>query len=850
MRRTRRSILLPLCLGFLPGGRLPAQNVQSDSVTVTAGARYGTGALHDFFFGRYYRDLWTTPLRVARLDLGRFAGGLEPVRRGGGFQTKSLRFRAPDGQEYAFRSVDKDPSSILPPELRETLVDRIVQDQISSGHPAGALIVAPLLDAVGVLHAEPRLFVMPDDARLGEFRAEFHDMLGTIEVVPNEGTDTLPGFMGASRIIGTDRLLERIEEDLEAIDARAFLSARLVDAYLGDWDRHRDQWRWARFGETRDSLWRPIPRDRDQAFVRMDGFLLRIARQYFPQLVNFGESYPAPLGLTWNGRELDRRLLVGLEWPAWDSVANRLVSLLDDGAIDRAIAALPPEYSRIDGRRLGRALRARRDALPVFARRFYEMLATDVDVHTTDAPEQAEIIRIEGGNVDVRVTAKTATGDIDVFRRTFHRGETDDLRLFLHGGADSVRVTGNGDGGITIRVIGGGGDDVFTDASRAGGSRFYDDAGDNVFERGNGVRIDEREYEYPGPPHSPSQPPRDWGRQYRYPLWVLGAPDVGLMAGIGVDRFDYGFRTWPFASHVRARAAFATAAQTFRVEAGARYNRENSATHFTVEARASGLEILRFYGFGNETPLTADDEASKVSQKQFELRANWVHPLGEPGELSIGPVIRYATTEEEADRLIDQLNPYGAGGFGQAGVTAGLGLDSRDIAAAPTRGATLSLAGRFFPAIWDVTDSFGSVQADATTYLSAPLPLRPTLALRAGGTKIWGPYPFADAAYIGDAETVRLGYKQRFAGDAEVHANAELRLHLVRTVLVLPADFGVFGLWDTGRVWYGDEDSRRWHRAAGAGISIAVLQPASTLTFALSRAAEKTGIYIRAGFAY
>ena len=848
MRPTRWSILLLLSLGVASSDTLLAQS--ADSVTVTAGARYATGAIHNFFFGRYYRDLWAAPLRVGQLDLGGFAGGLTPVRRGGGFQTKSLRFRAPDGQEYAFRSVDKDPSSILPRELRETLVDRIVQDQISSGHPAGALIVEPLLQAVGVLHAGPRMFVMPDDPRLGEFRDEFHGMLGTIEVVPNEGTDTLPGFMGAAQIIGTDRVLERLEEDLEAIDARAFLAARLVDAFLGDWDRHRDQWRWARFGETRDLPWQPIPRDRDQAFVRMDGFLLMIARQYFPQLVNFGDSYPAPLGLTWNGRELDRRLLVGLEWPVWDSVSRQLTSQLDDAAIARAIVSLPPEYARIDGDRLGNALRSRRDALPTFARRFYEMLATDVDVHTTDAPEIAEIRRLDDGDTDVRVTARTTAGPVEVFRRTFHRAETDDLRLFLQGGADTVRITGNGGSGITIRVIGGGGDDVYTDTSRRGGSRFYDDSGDNVFMRGNGEHVDEDEYDYRGPPHSPSQPPRDWGWQYRFPLWLLAAPDIGVMAGMGVDRFDYGFRAWPFASHLKLRAAFATKAQTFRAEAEARFNRENSATHFTIEARVSGLEVLRFYGFGNETPTTANDDASKVSQKQFQLGANCVLPLGDRGRFSIGPIVRFATTESEADGLIEQLAPYGAGRFGQAGVAGEFEFDSRDIAAAPARGATLTIGGRLYPAVWDATDVFGSMHATATTYLSAPLPLRPTLALRVGGRKIWGPYPFADAAYIGDAGTVRLGYKQRFAGDAEAHANAELRLHLFRAVLVLPADFGIFGLYDTGRVWYGGEDSRRWHRAAGGGVSIGFLQPASTLTFAVSRAAEKTGVYVRAGFAF
>src|SRR5205807_2117005 len=112
------------------------------------------------------------------LSLSTYAGGLRPVARGGSMQTRSLRLSCGDGRQYVFRSVDKDPSRSLPPDLRETYASRIVRDLISAEHPGGGIIVARLLDAVGVLHATPQLVVMPNDARLGEFRADFAGMLG------------------------------------------------------------------------------------------------------------------------------------------------------------------------------------------------------------------------------------------------------------------------------------------------------------------------------------------------------------------------------------------------------------------------------------------------------------------------------------------------------------------------------------------------------------------------------------------------------------------------------------------------------------------------------------------------
>jgi hypothetical protein len=85
--------------GFAAGqSEAPVARSRPESVTVTPGALYAAGGLHRFFFGDHYRDLWTTPIRVQVLDLQRFAGGLTPVKRGGGEQTKSLRFDGGDGR--------------------------------------------------------------------------------------------------------------------------------------------------------------------------------------------------------------------------------------------------------------------------------------------------------------------------------------------------------------------------------------------------------------------------------------------------------------------------------------------------------------------------------------------------------------------------------------------------------------------------------------------------------------------------------------------------------------------------------------------------------------------------------
>ena len=80
-----------------------------------------------------------------------------------------------------------------------------------SGHPAGHTLVGPLLDAIGILHNEPRIVLMPDDPALGEFRGQFGRVAGDIEEF--SGT---PGFGGSTETIDGEELYRRIIAELDS----------------------------------------------------------------------------------------------------------------------------------------------------------------------------------------------------------------------------------------------------------------------------------------------------------------------------------------------------------------------------------------------------------------------------------------------------------------------------------------------------------------------------------------------------------------------------------------------------------------------------------------------------------
>jgi len=829
----------------------------SGDTAITAGEHYGAGGLHRFLLGSDYRNLWTTRIVVPILDLSNTGGGLTPTTAGGGLQTKSLRFRGNDGLQYGFRSVDKDPD-LLPAGFERTVVERLVQDQISSAHPAGPAITAPLMHAVGILHTLPQLVVLPDDARLGQFRDRFAGTLGFFE--ERAITEHARPFAGAAEIIEYDELSTMVRSGPEnRVDARALLTARLFDLLIGDWDRHPGQWGWARFGDDDVTHWVPVPEDRDQAFVRYDGLFLTLTRIFTPQLANFGDEYPNMLGLTWNGRALDRWLLVELEAQTFDSIASEMQRRLSNEVLEDAVARMPDAYLPVDSARMASALKRRRDSLREAARRFFDFLAEEVDIHATDAAELVEVERDRDNSVSVTIGPLTeGLRSRPYFSRRFLNSETSEIRIYLHGGDDRILIDGE-NSGIKLRVVGGAGEDLLVDSSGTAGVNFYSDDGDRV-EGNAGVKVDRRPFIAPPTAHPNDPPHRDWGSLSRV-LPVVGyGPDVGFFVGGSGFRTGYGFRHIPFATSLQFGGGYSAGGQTGRIDIAALLHRSNSDKYLELRARASGIELLRFYGFGNELQLTGpnNNEFYRVNHTQNSIAAKFTMGLSPTVRFSTGPNVQYSRTIRHENRYLAQLpGLYGAGRFGQLGWTARVIADTRDSPDFARRGLLLDFGGGLYPAIWDVDSTYGEVHGVASTYISpARVPLSPTLAMRVGGKKVWGHYPFQNAAYIGDASSVRLGRQNRYGGYAALYGNMELRVRLGRAFLVLPGSLGLFALGDVGRVYYEAESSDRWHNAVGGGVWMSFLGPGKTVSAALVRSEigttlpQLTSFYLQGGFAF
>jgi hypothetical protein len=317
-------------------------------------------------------------------------------------------------------------------------------------------------------------------------------------------------------------------------------------------------------------------------------------------------------------------------------------------------------------------------------------------------------------------------------------------------------------------------------------------------------------------------------------------------------------------------AGWAFAAKEPRVDYHGEFRRANSRAYTSLLVQYSGLDVLRYYGFGNETTSEESDDFYKVRQRSFTLLPSLTLPVGQEVELTLAPALQYSKTRE-GDQLIDLDAPYGSGSFGQVGGWARLRLDTRKALQTgtstlrlpgsgsegyPVGGAFVELKGAAFPKAWDVESAYGWVEGSASTYLPAGSRGRATLALRAGGRHMMGKYPYFQAASLGGGgvfggeDTLRGFRPNRFIGDSSFYANADLRLYVSRFFVALPGDWGLFGFGDVGRVWLEGESSNTWHTSWGGGLWIALLSRSNAIAFTVAQSEQRTAFFIRAGFSF
>jgi len=809
-----------------------------DSVKIVAGAEYSAGWMHRLFFGDHYRDTWTTEVTIPYLNLDTTFSGLEPLKKGGGRQTKSLKFMAGNKMRYTFRSVNKDPIKALEYELRETIVADLVRDQTTTQYPYGALATDIMLNQLDVFHAHPQLYVLPNSDKLNIYKEEYGNLFGMLEENPANPDDKEMGFAGADEIIRSHKLFRRLyKSHKNRVDSKNFAIARCFDMLVGDWGKHEDNWKWVGFNTKGYIIYKPMPRDRDHVFSKWDGILPWLADREWakPSGENFDYEISGLRSLMWQARHLDRFIASDIGRTGWIQAANFVQKKIGDDVIETAMKSIPNEVYELSGREIEAKLKNRVRDLEKYALRYYEMLATEVDIVGSNDNEYFDILRKDDGTVHVlmsNLTDDQRQGESELYSRTFNPDETNEIRLYGLDGADVFYVRGKSEKSILIRIIGGPGKDKISDTSTGGKTLIYEKSKKSEIQMG-----EDSEKMSPSDQNLYNYNRTAFAYNTYFPLpYIAYDIDRQFIIGLNLEFITQKFGKQDYNIKHKIRGEIATAG-TFFLGYDIRLHHRIAKWDLAMGGfYANPNDFLYFYGLGNET--VKDDKL--FEQGYYNTRFKSIRFQG--GVLNdfwkystFSGFIRYDNNQRQLfdeNTILTDSTYYGADNVNLAEVDFRLDLDFRDDRNLPEdgmrfffahiNGFNLSDNNSNYGKTWSFIEYFGSIQ---------PF----TLGLKFGGGGSYGNIPFYNLFTLGQNNYLRGYRNNRFTGEGMAFFDVELRAQLfdVKTLLV-PLRMGIRGFYNTGRIFQSGEDSKTWHSGYGFGLYIVPLEP--TYTFHISAA--------------
>ena len=818
------------------------QNDSSEFISMPFSTKYKASASKEFFWGKHYRKEWGTIVRFPVLDMNTFKGGLTPDKMGGGHQSKSLRVIAGDGKEYVLRTVEKDLTPLVPENLRGTMLHRQANDQLSMVHPYGAMIIASLSKKLGIFHMNPEIFFVPNTEALKEFRDTIGGKLCYFEERPTgKGWEKDPIANYADEIKNTEDILENFAKSTKyRMDQKELLKARLFDMMINDFDRHEDNWNWAKYEKDSITLYKAFAKDRDHALSKVDGLLMHFIAMPWAlrPLENMTNRVKDILGINFAARNLDRQFLNELPKEEWQQAITSIQSSLTDDEIKEAVDVAPPEINKYSGDFLKKRLIQRKNNLSKYGMKYYRKLNKYVTVTGSAKDEHFNIVFLEDG---MSVTGMDDKKDT-FYHRVFYPDQTKEVNIYGLESKDIFTFSGNARNKFKVRIIGGEETDKYKNERTASGKKIHIyDVQDSIYVNEKNYRVNRDEdtlYQY-----KRNATKYDWYMPFIVPGYN---PDDGVYFGLG---FKYRKQKW-------GKAPFGWE-QSFKVEAttatgfvGFGYKGLFKHVFGKWDLDLIGMYrgpkfVFNYYGAGNETELLVKDKSFyRVGLKalslspgitretqhvyvRFGLNYDEVRVLHTPGKY-------ISSDHSDVDTSVFTRKHFG-------GVSGDWSYTSVDVKKNASRGFTFE-SGFIYRDNLDKTASYLNLHGSFSFFTS--LGRRLVFAHRTGGATNFGEYDIYFANTLGRSENLRGYWRHRFSGRTNFYQNSELRLRLSKR-----GNFGVLGFVDDGKVWIEDEDSKTLHVGYGGGFYFVPFNNMG-LNISYGRSSEVSMIMIKTGFLF
>ncbi len=804
--------------------------------SVYAPALLNKSRAYDLFFGKHYRPYYGTQIEAKTATLDTLFGGLKPDKAGGGHQTKSLRLVDKRGKEYVMRALKKSVSRFLQSvafkdqyvenEFENTFAEDFLYDFYTTAHPYTSLAVAALSHEIGVSHTNPKLYYIPKQNSLEDFNTNFGDELYLVEERPSDSQIKLKSFGSSSDIKGTEKVLEDLIKDEEySIDENEYIKARLFDMLIGDWDRHYDQWRWGEYKEDGNVIYKPIPRDRDQAFSKYDGALLSVL-MYLPSLRHMQSFKKDIRNIKWFNREaysLDLAFLKTAKEKEWIKEARYIQENLSDEAIDNAFNNLPKEVQDETIIKIKENLKARRAKLVDYATEYSSVLQKTVLIVGTNKKDKFVINHSSKNNLEITVYRLKKDGEELIHTISYNDSNTKNIWIYGLDDDDEFEVTGSDDSKINIKLIGGQNNDIYTVKNGKKIEIVDFESKKNTFNIDSKTRkqlsdnYETNLYDYRKPKYNAFS---------GFPTIGFN-PDDGIKMGVNANYTINHFKQNPYTRKHSINANYYFATDGFELLYNLSVPKLIGAWDFDLETQfTSPSFVINYFGYGNET--FSDDDMDGMNYNRVRLRivkaAPQIKKTGLNGStLSVQSVFENIEIERTKDRFITTSNTVNPAVFErQQFVGAGLkySYDNYDYPSLPTIGMGFSIAGNWKMNLGDMKRNFPTIESKLNFNHKIDTAGKLVLAtLIKGKAVLNNNFEFYQGATLGGDYDLRGFRNERFLGKQSFFQSSDLRWNIgeIRESII-PMTYGILGGFDYGRVWLDGEKSGKWHQSFGGGI--------------------------------
>ncbi|MFQ3296381.1 MAG: hypothetical protein ACI921_000353 [Polaribacter sp.] len=776
-----------------------------------------------FLWGERYREYFGENVLAPTVNIDTLYGGLKPVRKGGGHQSKSLRLVDKKGREYVMRALRKNAVQYLQAvafkdqyvegQFKKTLTADLLLDVFTGSHPYAPFTIDKLAEAIDVYHTKPILFYVPKQLGLKEFNADFGDELYMIEARTADGHGDKKYFGFSDKLISTDDLRKNLAKDEKYIlDEAAYIRARLFDMLIGDWDRHQDQWRWAEFKENGKVIYRPVPRDRDQAFsVFSDGFLMNTITSVIPDLKgmrSYTTDIKSPKSFNLSGYPLDMRLIKEAGKEVWDAQVQIIQQQITDEVIASAFSKFPKEVKDETIKNIKRKLKGRRKNLQKISDAYFIHLNKFQIITGTNKDDWFEINRFKNGDTEIIAHRIKGGKKADIFhKRRYKRGETKNIWIFGLDDDDRFVVNGQTEKKpIRIKLVGGLNNDIY-EINTPKFIKVYDyKSKKNTFVTHNFKKKITDDYKTNTYNYKKSRNTKN----LITPL-IRYNPDDGIKLGIKNTYLVNGFDRNPFTRKqvIEGYYFFATNGYELKYEGEFANILRSWNLGLTAQFNSPNYAI-NFFGYGNnsfnfQTGGGKDKDFNRVRIRKAHAGTflKWRGELG--AKITIAANFQSFNIERTLGRFLEteyapRHSVFQAQNF--FNTEAKYYYQHLDNPAFPTLGLEFTAAAGHTRNLEEARNfSYAMSSLGVTHQILSNGKL--VLASKIDGHFTFGnDFEFYQAATIGGNEGLRGFRNERFTGKNAFYHTTDVRYNIsnLRTA-ILPLNIGIYTGFDYGKIW-------------------------------------------------